>query len=469
MKSIEKEANCMYQTWLDEFKMKLVTADEAARIVKSGDWVEYAFGVNCAHDFDEALARRIDELWDVNIRCDIGAYRHFTAEADPTGEHFTWNSWHVAGHDKKFIGKNLYYIPMAFHECPHMTRNNCVPDNVTVVMTTPMDENGYFNFGCSSPSTWAAIEKAEHVIVEINEKMPRCLGGNQECIHISQVDYIIEGSNPDLPMIPSVPPSETDIKIAGNIIEKLYDGNCIQLGIGGIPNAVGAMIADSDLKDLGVHTEMYVDAYLTMVKEGKITGSRKSIDKYKQVYSFAMGSRELYDYLHNNPGLASYPVDYTNDPYVIARIDDFVSINACVEVDLFGQVCSESVGTRHISGTGGQLDFVMGAYKSRGGQSFVCLPSTIEIKGEVKSRIKPILSPGAIVTDPRTATHMIVTEYGIADMKGKSTWERAEALIHIAHPDFRDELIAAAEKMHIWRRRSKVRTEASPVRAAAVQ
>jgi acyl-CoA hydrolase len=229
------------------------------------------------------------------------------------------------------------------------------------------------------------------------------------------------------------------------------------------------MIADSDLKDLGVHTEMYVDAYLAMVKEGKITGARKAIDKYKQVYSFAMGSRELYDYLNNNPGLASYPVDYTNNPYVIAKIDDFVSINACIEVDIFGQVCSETVGTRHISGTGGQLDFVMGAYKSRGGQSFVCLPSTIEIKGEVQSRIKPILSPGAIVTDPRTATHMLVTEYGIADMKGKSTWERAEALINIAHPDFRDELIEAAEKMHIWRRSSKIRTEASPERATAMK
>ncbi len=215
-------------------------------------------------------------------------------------------------------------------------------------------------------------------------------------------------------------------------------------------------MAASDLKDLGVHTEMYVDAYLEMFKAGKITGARKNIDRYKQVYSFAMGSQELYDFLDDNPGLASYSVDYTNNPVVIAQIDNFVSINACIEIDLFGQVCAETVGTRHISGTGGQLDFVEGAYKSKGGQSFICLPSTIELKGQVTSRIKPILSPGAIVTDPRTATHMIVTEYGLVNLKGKSTWERAEALVSIAHPDFRDELIAEAGKMNIWRRSNKI-------------
>jgi acyl-CoA hydrolase len=228
------------------------------------------------------------------------------------------------------------------------------------------------------------------------------------------------------------------------------------LGIGGTPNAVGSMVAQSDLKDLGVHTEMYVDAYVKMANAGKLTGAMKNIDKYKQVYSFAMGSQELYDYLDDNQGLAAYPIDYTNNPWVVAQIDNFVSINACIEVDLFGQVCAESVGTRHISGTGGQLDFVEGAYKSKGGQSFICLPSTIDLKGQVNSRIKPILSPGAIVTDPRTAVHMIVTEYGIANLKGKSTWERAEALISISHPDFRDGLIKDAEGMHIWRKTNRI-------------
>ena len=442
-------------SFAEMYKSKLISAADAAKLVKSGDWVEYGFGINCARDFDEALAKRKDELEDVKIRCDIGAYQHFTAEADPDGGVFTWNSWHVAGHDKKHIGKNLYYIPMKFHENPMMTRKDCVPDDVAVIQVTPMDKHGYFNFGGSSVNCWAMMEKARVIILEVNTNIPRCLGGNQECVHISQVDNIIESKNDPIATIGANPPSPVEAKIAEYIIERLYDGNCLQLGIGGTPNAVGSMVAASDLKDLGVHTEMYVDAYLMMYKAGKITGAKKNLDRYKQVYSFAMGSKELYDYLDDNPGLASYSVDYTNNPFVVAQIDDFVSINAAIETDLFGQVCAETVGTRHISGTGGQLDFVEGAYKSKNGQSFICLPSTIELKGKVASRIKPILSPGAIVTDPRTATHMIVTEYGIANLKGKSTWERAEALIAIAHPDFRDELIKEAEAMNIWRKSNR--------------
>ena len=449
-------------SWLDEYKKKLVTADEAVKVIKSGDWVEYAFGVAGANELDAALARRIDELWDVKIRCDIGAWPHYTNEADPTGEHFYWNSWHCGGLDRKYYNQGvLSYIPMKFHECPMMTRKDADPTNVFMATVSPMDKHGYFSFGAGCPSAWAAIEKAQYVLLEVNTNMPRVLGGNQESIHISQVDYVVESSNMPLPTIPDVAPSETEQKIAEHIIERLYDGNCIQLGIGGIPNAMGAMIAASDLKDLGVHTEMYVDAYVKMTKAGKITGARKNIDKYKQVFSFAMGSRELYDFIDDNPGVIAYSVDYTNSPVVVAGIDDFVSINACIEVDLFGQVCSESVGPRHISGTGGQLDFVEGAYKSKNGQSFICMTSTFEGKNGLVSRIKPILTPGAIVTSPRTASHMIATEFGIADMKGKSTWERAEALINIAHPKFKDELIKEAGDMKIWRKTNKIATEAS--------
>lgn len=442
--------------WNDIYKSKLVTADEAAKVVKSGDWVEYCFGINMPIDFDEALAKRVNELWDVNIRCDIGSYQHFTAEADPTGDHFTWNSWHVAAQDKKFINKTLFYIPMKFHENPKMTRESSSPDNVFVSQVSPMDKHGYFSLGTGTATAYSAIETAQTIILEVNENVPRALGGNQETIHVSQVDMIIEGSNKPMMLLPAAAPSEIDKKIAANCIERMRSGCCIQLGIGGVPNAVGTMVCESDLKDLGVHTEMYVDAYLEMVKVGKVTGKYKNIDKYKQVYAFAMGSQDLYDYIDDNPGLAAYPVDYTNHPWVVAQIDNFVSINACVEVDLFGQVCSESVGYRHLSGTGGQLDFVEGAYKSKGGQSFVCLASTIKKKdGTLASKIQPILTPGAIVTDPRTATHMLVTEYGVANMKGLSTWQRAEALIGIAHPDFRDELIAEAQKMSIWRRTNK--------------
>lgn len=445
----------MNNKFMDVYKSKLVTADEAAKLVKSGDWVEYAATINSAHDFDEALSKRKDELWDVKIRCDIGAYYHYTAEADPTGEHFVWSAWHTAGYDRRYIGKNLYHCPQNLHENPKMTSQECIPTNVAVIMVTPMDKHGYFNFGASAVSCWAMIETAQTVIMEVNENMPRCLGGFKEAVHISQVDYVIEGKNVPLFTLPIAEPNEIDKKIASFILERMYDGNCIQLGIGGVPNAVGKMVAQSDLKDLGVHTEMYADAYVDMYKAGRITGARKNINKYKQIYSFAMGSQEMYEYLDDNPGLAACPIDYTNDPYVIGQNDDFISINAAIEMDLFGQVCAESVGTRHVSGTGGQLDFVQGAFNSKGGQSFICLPSTIEIKGETFSRIKPILSPGAIVTDPRSTTNMIVTEYGIAKLKGQNTWQRAENLINIAHPDFRDELIKEAQNMKIWRKSNK--------------
>lgn len=445
----------MLRDWSQEYAKKLVTADEAAKVVKSGDWVEYAFGLAGGYAFDEALAKRQAELKDVKIRCDIGIHRHYSLENDPNRETFTWNSWHVAGADKNWIHKGLYYIPMKFHELPFMTRNNCVPDDVFVAQVSPMDKHGYFSWGTGAASALAAHETAKCTILEVNKQFPRVLGGGQECIHISQVDYVFETDNP-LPILASAPPSETDSKIAGHIISKLRDGVCIQLGIGGVPNAVGSMIANSDLKDLGVHTEMYVDAYVNMYNAGKITGRYKNIDKYKQVFSFAMGSQELYEIIDDNPGIVAYNVDYTNSPPVIASIDNFVSINACIEVDLYGQICSESVGTRHISGTGGQLDFVEGAYKSKGGQSFVCLASTKTLKdGTRTSTINPTLTPGAIVTSPRTATHMIVTENGIASLKGKSTWERAEALIAIAHPDFQDELVKQAQMNNIWRKSNK--------------
>lgn len=442
--------------FMEEYKRKLVTVDEAAKVVKSGDWVEYGPVLNCAVDFDEALAKRKDELWDVKIRTAIGPYTHYTIEADPSGEHFVWSSWHQAGQDRKYANsKNLYFCPMNLSELPQMTRQDAIPSDVFVVQTTPMDKHGYFNFGLSSLHAIAAIETAKIVIFEVNDKMPRCLGGNQECAHISQVDYVFESKGKSVAALPAIHPNEVEEKIAGFILERLYNGCCIQLGIGGVPNAVGKMVAQSDLKDLGVHTEMYADAYVDMSKAGKITGACKNIDKYKQVYSFEMGTSEMYDFIDENPGLASYSIDYTNDPAVIAQIDNFVSINAAVEMDLFGQICSESIGTKQISGTGGQLDFVIGAYHSKGGQSFVCLPSTVTIKGNVSSRIKPTITPGGIVTDPRTCTDMVVTEYGIAKIKGQNTWQRAENLINIAHPDFRDELIKEAENMKIWRRSNK--------------
>ena len=224
-----------------------------------------------------------------------------------------------------------------------------------------------------------------------------------------------------------------------------------------MPNAVGSLIAESDLKDLGVHTEMYVDAFVDIANAGKINGSKKNFDRGRQTYAFAAGTKKLYDYLDNNPECMSAPVDYTNDVRVIAGLDNFISINNAVDIDLFGQVNSESAGTRHISGAGGQLDFVMGAYLSRGGKSFICCSSSFTSKdGQLHSRIVPTLTQGSIVTDTRANTHYLVTEYGMVNLKGLATWQRTEAIISIAHPQFRDELIKEAEKMKIWRRSNKI-------------
>jgi len=257
--------------------------------------------------------------------------------------------------------------------------------------------------------------------------------------------------------LPRLTPSDVDRTIAGLIVEQMRDGSTLQFGIGGMPDTIGRMICESDLKDLGMHTEMQVDAYLDLYESGKLTNRCKTIDRGKGAFAFAIGGKRLYEWTDRNPGLASYPVDYTNDPSVIAANDNVVAINNCVKVDLFGQINSESSGLRQLSGTGGQLDFTTGAYMSRGGKAFVCMSSTYTDKktGEMRSRVVPTLDVGSIVTGPRSQSPYIVTEYGIANLHGRSTWERAERVIEIAHPQFRDELIAEAQRMGIWRRSNK--------------
>ena len=303
----------------------------------------------------------------------------------------------------------------------------------------------------------AMCERAEVIIVEVNENMPRCLGGTECGIHISDVTYIVEGENPPIGELGAGgAATDVDKTVAKLIVDEIPNGACLQLGIGGMPNAVGSLIAESDLKDLGVHTEMYVDAFVDIAKAGKINGSKKQIDRFRQTYAFGAGTKKMYDYMDDNPELMSAPVDYTNDIRSISAIDNFISINNAVDLDLFGQVNAETAGIKHISGAGGQLDFVLGAYLSNGGKSFICCSSTFKTKdGQLKSRILPTLNPGSVVTDTRANIHYLVTEYGKVNLKGLSTWQKAEAIISVAHPDFRDELIKEAEKMHIWRRSNK--------------
>jgi len=242
--------------------------------------------------------------------------------------------------------------------------------------------------------------------------------------------------------------------VAELVVREIPNGACLQLGIGGMPNAVGMMICESDLKDLSVHTEMYVDAFVDMSLAGKISGKNKNIDHGRQAFTFAAGSQRLYDFIDENRMCMAAPVSYINDIRTIASIDNFMSINNAVDIDLYGQVSSETSGTRHISGAGGQQDFVLGAYLSKGGKSFICLSSTYKKKdGSLASRIRPTLAEGSIVTDTRTNVMYVATEYGCVNLKGLSVWERAEALISIAHPAFRQELVDAAKEQHIWRRR----------------
>ncbi len=434
-----------------KYHQKLISAEKVAQMVKSGDRIFFGEFVLRPEAIDHALAQRTHELEDVHIDgvC-ITKVPQFI-EADPQHEHFVYNDWHFSGVSRKLYQQGLCsYIPFTYHQGPRVIRKYKTYDYV-FVSARPMDAQGYFNFGMVNSITSAAITKAKNVVVEINKSLPHCLGGNQESVHISRVDYIVEGHNAPLQEIRPATPSEIDVQIAQHIMKEIEDGACLQLGIGGLPNVIGSMIAESDLKDLGVHTEMLVDSVVDLYNEGKITGNSKTIDRFKMVYTFAMGTQKLYEFLHNNSACASYPVNYTNDPRVIGVNSKVMAINNAIEIDLFSQVCSESAGITQISGTGGQFDFIFGAFNSRGGKGIIALSSTFTDKeGKVHSRIVPTLRPGSIVTIPRSIVQYVATEYGIVQLKGMPTWERAAALISIAHPMFRDELTAQSREMKIW-------------------
>ena len=427
-----------------ELAQKTVSADTAVKIIKSGDWVDYGWCTGTPDTLDKALAKRTDELTKINLRGGILLKPLAIFEREDAGEHFTWNSWHMGSIERKLIDRGCaYYAPIRYSELPRYYREMDHPSDLLKLQVAPMDTYGYFYFGPNGSHLLAACEGAKHIIVEVNRNMPRCLGSPENGISVSKVTYVVEGEHPPIPQLSNTTPTDVDKAVARLILEEIPDGACLQLGIGGMPGAVGSLIAESDLKDLRVHTEMYVDAFVDIAKAGKIVG--------KQTYSFGAGTQKLYDYLDNNPELSCAPVDDTNDIRRIASLEHFVSINNCVEIDLFGQAASETAGLKHISGAGGQLDFVLGAYLSPGGKSFLCCSSTYkDANGALHSRIRPTLSPGAVVTATRANVQYVVTEYGIVNLKGLTTWQRAERLVSIAHPSFRGQLIAEAYKMKIW-------------------
>lgn len=439
----------------EQYRAKLRTPEEAVRAVKSGDWVDYTTNVCFPPLLDAALAKRRDELSDVKIRGNLCFGPVQVAECDPLREHFTYNSWHCSAYERKLCDRGLCnYIPMIFRNVVPYYRN-FLTVNVAMMCVTPMDKHGYFSLSCAAGIAKGILDKADVVILEINEHLPRIYGGFDESIHIDQVDFVVEGRHAPLPQFPIAPPTEEDIKIADWIVPHIVDGSTLQLGIGGMPNVVGARIAQSDLKDLGMHTELCSDAYYELFKAGKLTNKRKKLNPGKGVTGIVFGSQSLYDWVDENAGVIVAPLEYVNAPETIAQMDNMISINNCIAVDLYGQICAESSGTRHISGTGGQLDYLTGAAMSRGGKAFICMTSTYRDKsGVLQSRVVPQLH-GDIVTDPRSQAYFLVTEFGGVNLAGRTTWERAEMLVSIAHPQFREELIAAAETQKIWRKSNK--------------
>ena len=439
-----------------QYSMKLRTPEEAVRIVEDGDWVDYSQTCSFPAALDAALAARRDELRDVKVRNAISMRAVQVVEQDPEQTAFTYNLWHCSGIDRKYLDLGMaYHSPMLFRNCGSYYAKGLAPVDVAMVTVSPMDANGNFSYGLTNCCMQEMLDSAKHIILEVNPTMPFVFGSEGDHINIRDVDFVVESSEP-ISTVKSPEATDLDRVIAGNIFPYLSDGITLQLGIGGMPNSLGTLIADSDLKDIGMHTELMSDGYLKLYKAGKITNNRKEINRGKGVFSICNGSRELYDFLDRNIDILSAPMHYVNDPAVVGSLDNFVSINGCIAADIYGQVCSESAGTRQISGTGGQLDFVTGAFRAKNGKAFLAMTSTFTDKSGVPhSRILPKFTEGDIITTPRTQTPYMVTEYGVANITGLPTWQRAEALIGIAHPDFRDSLIKAAEEQKIWRRSNK--------------
>ena len=417
-----------------------ISAADAAALVGSGDWVEYGTGIGQPDLFDTALAARVEELEDVKIRACLTVRPRAVLEADPVREHFHWFNWHYTGYDRAKGDAGLAnYIPCNLGEIPDYYRRFIDPPDVAVLKTCPKDEHGFYNFSLATFWHRAIVERATIVIVEESAGLPH-LDGLENAVHESEVDYVIAGDDGPPPDIPNPPPTGIDRAVAQLIAAEVEDGSCLQVGIGAMPNAVCSLLRESGARDLGVHSEMLTDGIVDLYRAGVVTGARKTLHPGKVVCTFGLGTKPMYEAADRNPDFVCHAVDLTNPPHIVMQNDRVVAINSTTQMDLQGQAASESAGHRHISGTGGQAQFVRGAYASKGGKAFICMSSTYERHGVRASRVVVDLTPGNIVTTTRADMMYVVTEYGIVDLKGKSIPERARAMISIAHPDFRDDL-----------------------------
>lgn len=425
--------------WMEEYKKRWTTAEEAVGTVRSGNRVYLSGNAATPYALVRALAARKDELEHVQI---INALMIGDDPLSKPGmeRHFRYNSLFVGSAIRDAVNDGRAdYVPVFLHEIPRLFSSGLIPLDVAMIHTSPPDEHGFMSLGVESLMTQAAVNAAKIVIAQVNDKMPRTLG---DCfVHISRIHKLVEVSE-DLPELEKSGFTEVEKRIGEYIAELVSDGSTLQLGIGGIPDAVLASLVGK--RDLGIHTEMVSDGVMEAVEAGIITGARKTLHPRKVIATFSLGSHRLYDYLDNNPLFEFHPSDYTNDPFVIAQNENMVAVNSALEVDLTGQVCADSIGTRIYSGFGGQVDFIRGAARAKGGKPIIALPATAQ-SGHV-SRIVPMLKQGAGVVTTRADVHYVVTEYGIAYLHGKNLRERAEALIRIAHPAFREELTRAARE-----------------------
>lgn len=423
--------------WKKKYADKIVSAEEAVGHVKSGDKIVFTHACGEAQCLTQELVHQAERLEDVEIMHMVAMS---TAPYCQPGmeKHFRHNALFVGGSTRKAVEEGRAdYTPCFFHEAPKLFREGLLPVDVAFLQVSEPDENGNCSFGVSVDYTQPAAETAKMRIAQINKNMPYTYGNG---IHLKDIDYIVLK---DEPLIELQPPKigETEKKIGGYVASLIHDGDTLQLGIGAIPDAVLTFLGDK--KDLGIHSEMFSDGVVDLAEKGIITNKKKTIDQGKFLSCFLMGTKKLYDFVDHNLDVEMKPVDYTNDPFVVAQIDNIVSINSAMQVDLMGQVNAEMIGPRQFSGVGGQVDFVRGASRAKGGKAIIAMPSTTG-KGKI-SKIVAYLDEGAAVTTSRNDVDYIITEYGIAALKGKTLKQRATALIAIAHPDFRENLIAEFE------------------------
>lgn len=420
--------------WKKLYQQKLTTAGEAVRHIKSGNRVVVGHACSEPVELVKAMVENHAEYRDVEIVHMVAMGKGEYTRPEMQG-HFRHNALFVGGSTRDAVGAaRADYTPCFFTEVPRLFKEGYLPVDVAMIQVSRPDKHGYCSFGLSSDYTKPAAECAGIVLAEVNDRMPRTTGSY---IHVSKLDCIVETS---YPMIELKPPQIGDVEkaIGENCARLVEDGSTLQLGIGAIPDAVLLFLKDK--KDLGIHSEMFSDGVVELAEAGVINNSKKTLHRDKMIVTFLMGTQRLYDFVHENPAVELHPVDYVNNPCVIMQNHRMVSINSCIQVDLMGQVVSDSIGLKQFSGVGGQIDYVRGASMAPGGKSIIAMPSTAS--GGTVSRIVPLITAGSAVTTSRNDVHYVVTEYGIADLRGKNLRERGKALIDIAHPDFREQLIS---------------------------